>query len=163
MPAGESDEGLRTWFAVSGMRFEMRQLLAGPLFHGAPHSAAFNGLYCGNTLIMPAKLDAETIVRLIKKYRIEYVQMVPTLMQRISRMPGFRKEDLASLEVLCHTGGVCSQDLKREWLQIIPPERLYEIVRHDRVHRHGVHPRRRVAAPPRQRRQDALRPGVHPR
>ena len=127
MPAGESDEGLRTWFAVSGMRFEMRQLLAGPLFHGAPHSAAFNGLYCGNTLIMPAKLDAETIVRLIKKYRIEYVQMVPTLMQRISRMPGFRKEDLASLEVLCHTGGVCSQDLKREWLQIIPPERLYEM------------------------------------
>ena len=125
MPAGESDEGLRTWFAVSGMRFEMRQLLAGPLFHGAPHSAAFNGLYCGNTLVMPAKLDAETIVRLIKKYRIEYVQMVPTLMQRISRMPGFRKEDLASLEVLCHTGGVCSQDLKREWLQIIPPERLY--------------------------------------
>ena len=64
MPAGESDEGLRTWFAVSGMRFEMRQLLAGPLFHGAPHSAAFNGLYCGNTLVMPAKLDAETIVRL---------------------------------------------------------------------------------------------------
>ena len=125
MPAGESDEGLRTWFSVSGMRFEMRQLLAGPLFHGAPHSAAFNGLYCGNTLVMPAKLDAETIVRLIKKYRIEYVQMVPTLMQRISRMPGFRKEDLASIEVLCHTGGVCSQDLKREWLQIIPPERLY--------------------------------------
>lgn len=53
--------------------------------------------------------------------------MVPTLMQRISRMPGFRKEDLASIEVLCHTGGVCSQDLKREWLQIIPPERLYEM------------------------------------
>lgn len=101
--------------------------LAGPLFHGAPHSAAFNGLYCGNTLVMPAKLDAETIVRLIKKYRIEYVQMVPTLMQRISRMPGFRKEDLASIEVLCHTGGVCSQDLKREWLEIIPPERLYEL------------------------------------
>lgn len=32
MPAGESDEGLRTWFAVSGMRFEMRQLLAGRCF-----------------------------------------------------------------------------------------------------------------------------------
>ncbi|MFR6426258.1 MAG: hypothetical protein ACLUNO_12580 [Oscillospiraceae bacterium] len=42
-------------------------------------------------------------------------------------MPGFRKEDLASIEVLCHTGGVCSQDLKREWLEIIPPERLYEL------------------------------------
>ena len=96
MPAGESDEGLRTWFAVSGMRFEMRQLLAGPLFHGAPHSAAFNGLYCGNTLVMPAKLDAETIVRLIKKYHIEYVQMVPTLMQRIGPRPASRKKCRAS-------------------------------------------------------------------
>ena len=108
MPAGESDEGLRTWFSVSGMRFEMRQLLAGPLFHGAPHSAAFNGLYCGNTLVMPAKLDAETIVRLIKKYRIEYVQMVPTLMQRISRMPGFRKEDLASARRISSANGLRS-------------------------------------------------------
>lgn len=127
MPAGESDEGLRTWFSVSGMRFEMRQLARGPAVSRRAALAAFNGLYCGNTLVMPAKLDAETIVRLIKKYRIEYVQMVPTLMQRISRMPGFRKEDLASIEVLCHTGGVCSQDLKREWLEIIPPERLYEL------------------------------------
>lgn len=127
MPAGESDEGLKTWFAVSGMHFEMRQLLAGPLFHGAPHSAAFNGLYCGNMLVMPANLDAETIVNCIRKYKIEYVQMVPTLMQRIIRMPGFDKNDLASLEVLCHTGGVCSADLKREWLEVIEPEKLYEM------------------------------------
>ena len=59
MPAGESDEGLRTWFAVSGMRFEMRQLLAGRCFT-ARALGGLNGLYCGNTLVMPAKLDAET-------------------------------------------------------------------------------------------------------
>ncbi len=127
MPAGESDEGLRAWFTVSGMSFEMRQLLAGPLFHGAPHSAAFNGLYCGNTLVMPSSLDAGTIVSCIRKYRIEYVQMVPTLMQRIIRMPGFCADDLKSLKVLCHTGGVCPADLKREWLELLGPERLYEI------------------------------------
>ena len=127
MPAGESDEGLRTWFTVSGMSFEMRQLLAGPLFHGAPHSAAFNGLYCGNTLVMPSNLDAGTIVGCIKKYQIEYVQMVPTLMQRIIKMPGFCADDLKSLKVLCHTGGVCSADLKREWIEALGPERLYEI------------------------------------
>lgn len=127
MPAGESDEGLQTWFTLSGMRFEMRQLLAGPLFHGAPHSVAFNGLYCGNTLYMPSCLDAKTIVALIKKYQIEYVQLVPTLMQRIMKLPDFDPKDLASLEVLCHTGGVCSADLKREWFRIISPEKIYEI------------------------------------
>lgn len=127
MAAGESDEGLKTWFTISGMRFEMRQLLAGPLFHGAPHSVAFNGLYCGNTLYMPSCFDAKAIVALIKKYQIEYVQMVPTLMQRIIRLPDFHPEDLSSLEVFCHTGGVCSADLKRKWFDILPPEKIYEI------------------------------------
>ena len=126
-PAGESGPGLVRWFRYSGMAFEQRQLLAGPLFHGAPHTAAFNGLYGGNTLVMPASFDAADIVRLIKEYQIEYVQMVPTLMQRIIRLPDFRKEDLASLKAMSHTGGICSRDLKLQWLEIIPPERLYEI------------------------------------
>ena len=125
--SGESDEGLKAWFYISGMDFEMRQLLAGPLFHGAPHTAAFNGLYCGNTLIMPAGFDAQLIVDLVKKYQVEYIQMVPTLMQRIIKLPGFAKEDFQSVKVLCHTGGICSADLKRQWLEIIAPERLYEI------------------------------------
>lgn len=127
MAAGESDEGLQSWFSISGMRFEMRQLLAGPLFHGAPHSAAFNGLYAGNTLYMPSCFDAKAMVALIKKYQIQYVQMVPTLMQRILQLPDFKKEDLASLEVFCHTGGACSADLKRKWFDILPPEKIYEI------------------------------------
>lgn len=127
MPAGLDDNGLEHWFKVSGMHFEMRQLLAGPLFHGAPHSAAFDGLFAGNTLIMPASFDAALVVDLIKKYKVEYVQMVPTLMQRIIKLPGFTKDDFASVEVLCHTGGVCSADLKEQWLEIVSPEKLYEI------------------------------------
>ena len=127
MPAGESDEGLETWFKMTGMDFEMRQMLAGPLFHGAPHSAAFNGLYAGNTLIMPASLKAETVLELIEKYQVEYVQMVPTLMERILRLPDFSGERLRSLKALCHTGGICSKDLKRRWLELLPPERVYEI------------------------------------
>lgn len=127
MPAGGSDEGLRAWFAMTGMRFEIRQLLAGPLFHGAPHSVAFNGLFCGNTLYMPSCFDQRAIVALIKKHQIEYVQLVPTLMQRIIKMPDFNPEDLGSLKVLCHTGGVCSPDLKKEWFRILSPEKIYEI------------------------------------
>ncbi len=127
MPAGSSDEGLEAWFKMTGMGFEMRQLLAGPLFHGAPHSAAFNGLYAGNMLIMPANLKAETILSLIEKHQVEYVQMVPTLMQRILELPDFSGEKLKSLKALCHTGGICSKDLKLRWMEFMPPERVYEI------------------------------------
>ncbi|HIR13916.1 MAG TPA: AMP-binding protein, partial [Candidatus Choladousia intestinavium] len=31
------------------------------------------------------------------------------------------------LKVLCHTGGVCSPDLKKEWFRILSPEKIYEI------------------------------------
>ncbi len=53
--------------------------------------------------------------------------MVPTLMQRILRLPDFNPDDLESLEVFCHTGGVCSRDLKKKWIDILSPEKVYEI------------------------------------
>ena len=76
---------------------------------------------------IPPSLKAETVLHLIKKYQIEYVQMVPTLMQRIIKLPEFRKEDLSSLKALCHTGGICSRDLKLQWMEILAPEKIYEI------------------------------------
>lgn len=127
MPAGESDEGLRTWFAVSGMRFEMRQLLAGRCFTARrtrrPSTASTAATRsscrpsstprrsCGSS-----KSTASSMSRWCRRS-----------CSASAACPASGRKDLASLEVLCHTGGVCSQDLKREWLQIIPPERLYEM------------------------------------
>lgn len=127
MPAGIDDGALRSWFQVSGMEFSQRQLLAGPLFHGAPHTAAFDGLYSGNTVILSASLSAESVVELIEKYKVEFVQMVPTLMERIIRLPGISRESFSSLKALCHTGGACSQDLKLRWMELMEPEKIYEM------------------------------------
>lgn len=127
IPCGHSDLSLSSWFEVSGMNFGQIQLMCGPLFHGAPHIVAFNGLYSGNTLVIPSTLCPDNLVSLIKRYRISYMQLVPTLMHRLIKLPGVKKEDFATLEALCHTGGVCSEWLKRAWLQILPPERVYEM------------------------------------
>lgn len=127
VPAGLDDNIIQNWFAMSGMNFEQRQLFVGPLFHGAPHTAAFNGLFIGNTLIIPRNLCPLNIVKLIKEYQIEYIQMVPTLMNRIAKLPDIRKEDFASVKALCHTGGFCSAHLKKMWLDLLDPEKLYEI------------------------------------
>ena len=127
MAAGMDDNSFKSWFNISGMEFEQRQLLAGPVFHGAPHTAAFDGLYSGNTLVMSASLSPETVLELIGKYQIEFVQMVPTLMQRIARLEGVKSEDFASIKALCHTGGACSKELKHRWMQLMPPEKIFEI------------------------------------
>lgn len=124
---GLDDNTLRHWFAMSGMDFEQRQLFLGPLFHGAPHTAAFNGLFAGNTLIMPRNLCPDNVVRLIKEYQIEFVQTVPTVMNRILKLPDIKKEDFASVKALCHTGGYCFAHLKKLWIDLLGPEKVYEI------------------------------------
>lgn len=127
MPSGISDDIFRIWFHMSGMGFEQRQLLLGPLFHGAPHTAAFNGLFSGNTLVMPRNLCPDNIVKLVKKYQIEYMQLVPTLLNRILKIPYVHKEDFDSIKAICHTSGFCSSWLKQKWIDLLGPEKVYEI------------------------------------
>lgn len=127
IPCGHSDGSLKSWFDVSGMDFDQIQLLAGPLFHGAPHIAAMNGLFTGGTLILPPSLCPDILVECVEKYKVQFIQTVPTLMHRIIKMAGLKKESFASLQALCHTGGVCSEWLKRAWLEILPPEKIYEM------------------------------------
>lgn len=126
-PCGLDDDILQGWFYMSGMSFSERQLLTGPLFHGAPHTAAFNGLFAGNTLIVPRNLCPENILHLIEAYKIEFVQMVPTLMGRIAKLPACTREALSSLKAICHTGGACPAWLKEQWIELLSPERVYEI------------------------------------
>lgn len=127
LPVGNSDDTLRGWRDMVGMEFEMVQMLLGPMFHGAPHSCIMNGLFMGNEVIIPHNLCPENLIELIKKYKVEYMQMVPTLMHRIVKETGVRAADFATIKAFCHTGGVCSQWLKREWFKLIAPERVYEL------------------------------------
>lgn len=127
MPSGISDDIFMTWFQMSGMSFEQRQLLVGPLFHGAPHTAAFNGLFSGNTLIIPRNLCPCNILRLIKKYKVEYMQSVPIILNRITRIPTINKEDFVSLKAVCHTSGFCSDTLKQKLIDLLGGEKVYEI------------------------------------
>ena len=77
--------------------------------------------------MLPQSLCPDFLTECIEKYGIEFIQTVPTLMYRILKMPGLKKETFSRLEALCHTGGVCSEWLKRAWLKLISPEKLYEM------------------------------------
>ncbi len=126
-PAGESDESLMSWFYMTGQFFGCRQLVCGPMFHGAPCSAAFSGLNCGNMVVMPNNFKPIAIARYIKEYGIECVQMVPTLMHRMMKLDSFKPEDFKTLKALSHTGGYCSAELKQAWIDIVGAENVYEI------------------------------------
>lgn len=126
-PAGESDESLMAWFYMTGMFFGCRQLICGPMFHSAPASALITGLCCGNRIVMPNNFKPAAIERYIKDYEIECVQMVPTLMHRMLKLDTFNPDDFKSLKALSHTGGYCSAELKRAWINILGAKNVYEI------------------------------------
>ena len=136
IPAGHTDGSLAAWLAVSGMRMGQRQLLAGPMYHGAPHATVLNCLFSGGTLVVPATMCPAALVDCIRRYHIQFTQLVPTLMYRILKLPDLKKEDFSSLEALCHTGGVCAAWLKRAWMDLLGPEKLYELYRGDEWIRH---------------------------
>lgn len=125
--AGESDESLMAWFHMTGQFFGCRQLICGPLFHSAPCSALVSGLNCGNRIILPNNFKPAAIQRYIKEYEIECVQMVPTMMHRLIKMDDFDPECFKSLKALSHTGGYCSPELKRAWIDIVGAKNVYEI------------------------------------
>lgn len=126
-PAGESDESLMSWFFMTGQFFGCRQLVCGPMFHGAPCSAAFSGLNAGNLVVMPNNFKPASIQRYIKEYGIECIQMVPTLMHRMLKLSTFNPDDVKTLKALCSTGGYCSPALKEAWMKILGPKNVYEI------------------------------------
>ena len=126
-PAGESDESLMSWFFMTGQFFGCRQLVCGPMFHGAPCSAVFSGLNSGNLVVMPNNYKPIAIERYIKEYGIECVQMVPTLMHRIMKLDSFNPDDFKTLKSLSHTGGYCSPELKLFWIKLLGAKNVYEI------------------------------------
>lgn len=96
-------------------------LIPGPIYHNGPFIAAMHGLLRGNQVVVMPKFDAQACLQLIEQYRIEWTVMVPTMMQRIWRLPEASRNryDLSSLNTLWHMAAPCAPWLKQafiEWL-----------------------------------------------
>lgn len=109
-----------------GVRPGQVQLVAGPLYHNAPFSASHYGLFHEHTLVVMERFDADLALRLIERHRVEFAFLTPTMMLRMSRSEAMPACDLASLEAIYHTAMACPEWLKREWIDRIGADRVYE-------------------------------------
>ncbi len=101
----------------------------GPLYHNAPFSVTFFALFHGNHVVSTERFDAETSIALIDQHKVQWVTMVPTMMQRIWNLPEETrtKYDLSSLQALLHLAAPCPPWLKENWINWIGPERVFEL------------------------------------
>jgi bile acid-coenzyme A ligase len=114
---------------VEYMHADGVQLVVGPLYHNAAFIYAMRGLFCGNRLVVMRRFDAARVLRLVEEHAVTWMQLVPTMMNRIWRLPPEVRAaaDLSSLRTLLHVGGPCAPWLKEAWLGWLGPDRVVEV------------------------------------
>lgn len=123
---------------VLGMRAGDTVLNPGPLHHNAPFIFAHAALFGGGHLVEGGKFDAEGTLALLARHRIAWVCLVPTMMNRIYRLPAAvrARYDLSSLRRMVHMASACPAWLKEFWIEWLGPERVFEL--YGGTERHGT-------------------------
>jgi bile acid-coenzyme A ligase len=105
------------------------QLVPGPLYHNGPFIYAMRGLLSGQSLVVMERFDAERVLSLVEQHRVTWMLLVPTMMQRIWRLPehGRSSYDVSSLAMILHLGAPCPVWLKRAWIDWLGPGRVVEV------------------------------------
>jgi bile acid-coenzyme A ligase len=100
----------------------------GPLYHNGPFMSSFQGLFCGNRIVIMPRFDEEESLRLIEKYKVDFVFFVPTMMNRIWRLGREirAKYDVSSLRFIMHTASICPVWLKQAWIDWLGAEKIFE-------------------------------------
>jgi bile acid-coenzyme A ligase len=111
----------------TGWRTGQRQLIVGPLYHAAPFSAFLDALLDSNTVVLQPFFAPQWTVELVRRYAIEWLQLTPAHMREILRLPDPGPAGFASLRAMLHTASRCDADTKRGWIDLLGPERVYEL------------------------------------
>jgi bile acid-coenzyme A ligase len=104
-------------------------LMPGPLYHNGPFQIAAYALLRGAPLVLMAKFDAEEVLRAIAKHKASWVYLVPTMMNRIERLPADIRAhyDVSSLKTVWHLAAPCPAWLKRAWIDWLGADVVNEL------------------------------------
>ncbi len=103
-------------------------LVPGPLYHAGPFITAWQSLLSGRRVVLMERFDPSESLALIEKHLVDWVLFVPTMMQRIWKLPTGEREgrDLSSLATVMCSGAPSPEWLKRAWIEWLGPEKIYE-------------------------------------
>ena len=103
-------------------------LVPGPLYHAVPFSAAWQGFFSGAKVVLMQRFDASECLALIEKHRIDRVHFVPTMMQRIWKLPEAerRARDVSSLEFVMTGGAPVPPWVMRAFIEWLGPDVMHE-------------------------------------
>jgi len=103
-------------------------LVPGPLYHAAGFVNTSTTLLLGGTVVLMTRFDAVEALALIERHRVAWVSFVPTMLQRIWRLPAAERDrfDLSSLRRVVSSGAPCPDWLFESWIGWLGAERMFE-------------------------------------
>jgi bile acid-coenzyme A ligase len=108
-----------------GLGLDQVELVTLPLFHGG-FSAVHYGLALRHTIVLAPMFIPRLAATAIERYRVNVVRLVPAMMKMLLEPGGVVGRDMSSLVTVHHGTGPCPSDVKRAWLDLVGPQRVYE-------------------------------------
>jgi bile acid-coenzyme A ligase len=104
-------------------------LLSVPLTHTTGFTTATLALLMGHHLVVMPRFDAHEFLGLVTEHGVTYLATVPTVMQRL--LPVYQATpdayDLSSIRRFWHLGAPCPPAVKRAWIDLLGPEKVWEL------------------------------------
>jgi bile acid-coenzyme A ligase len=103
-------------------------LIPGPLYHTAPFAQSLLALFHGCHVIIESRFDAQLTMELLERHKVNFILLVPTMMNRIWKLPAEQRDrDLSALTTVFHMAARCPMWLKQVWIDWLGPERIFEL------------------------------------
>ncbi|THD61893.1 MAG: acid--CoA ligase [Phenylobacterium sp.] len=104
-------------------------VLPAPLYHNAGFGMMMSAISQGCHLVVMPRFDPEATLAEIEARKATWVYVVPTMMNRIWRLPDAVREryDVSSLETLWHLAAPCPAFLKEAFIRWIGPDKVMEL------------------------------------
>nr|BFE56251.1 AMP-binding protein [Dactylosporangium thailandense] len=109
----------------TGLRFGQAQLVTLPMYH-AGFTGLHHGLVLDHTIVLLERFVPTLFAGLVEEFRVNCFRIVPTQMRMLLEVPAFAEADLTSIEAVHQGAGPCLVEVKRRWLELVPPKVVFE-------------------------------------
>ncbi|MBF6327714.1 class I adenylate-forming enzyme family protein [Nocardia transvalensis] len=108
-----------------GMTYGQTQIVGLPLYH-AGFGALYHGLALGHRIVIPGNASPKLFLELLRSEQVEVLRTVPAQMGTLLQACGMDSRWFSSLRLVVHTAAGCPDAVKRRWLELVEPTRVYE-------------------------------------
>jgi bile acid-coenzyme A ligase len=108
-----------------GLAADQVQLVTMPMYHGG-FGALHYGLALHHTIVLTPMFIPRLVLDAIERYSVEVLRVVPTMMKLLLDADDLGTRNLSSVVALHHGTAPCPPDLKRAWLELLGPDKVYE-------------------------------------